>query len=115
MRAPLTKTGALVALAAAAMAAGIALLFVLDAVYWSPRSGDDETRLFQRSVGGLGMGAASTPSWSIIHYDPRLQPIDDSTLWPVPGTFPYSPSAAATVVVFEELPREDLRIIKVKQ
>jgi hypothetical protein len=115
LRASLTKAGAVLALAVAAMTAGIFLLFVLDAVYWSPRSGENEMRLFQRSIGGLGMGAAATPSWSIMHYDPRLQSIDDSTLWPVPGMYPYSPSSAATVVVFKELPREDLSIIMEKQ
>jgi len=115
LKTSLAAIGAGFAFVAAVLAAGIVLLFALDAVYWSPLSGNEEMRLFQRSVGGLGMGAASTPSWSILHYDPRLQPIDDSNLWPVPGGYPYSPSAAATVVVFKEMTRDDLRIIQVKE
>jgi hypothetical protein len=91
------------------------LLFVLDAVYWDPLHGGKDMRLFQRSVGGLGMGAAATPEWNLFYYDPRLQPVDDSNLWPVPGSYPYSPSAASAVVVFREHPREDLQLTKVER
>ena len=114
MKASLTQTGTYIALAAAALVAGSVLLLAVDASYWSAPSGEPAMRLFQRSVGGLGMGAASTPAWNLLYYDPRLQPVDDSNLWPVPGSYPYSPSAVSTVVPLRESPRDDLEIIKVK-
>lgn len=74
----------------------------------------NEMRLFQRTVGGLGMGAAAAPSWGILYYDPRIQPVDDSGLWPVPGIYPFNPSAASSVVAFKEIPRNDLAITKIE-
>jgi len=115
LKTSLSSIGACFVLAAVAVAAAGVLMFVLDAVYWGPSSGTDDMRLFQRSVGGLGMGAAATPSWNLFYYDPRLQSVDDSNLGPIPGSYPYSPSAAGTVVVFRELPRDDLKIARVKK
>jgi hypothetical protein len=63
---------------------------------------------FQRMVGGLGMGAISTPLFNFINYDPRLQPVDDSITWPVPGMYSYGPDRTATVSYFEEIPRNQL-------
>lgn len=83
----------------------------LDAHQWMNQS-DGRMRSFQRAVGGVGMGAASTPAWNLIHYDPRLQPVDDSDLWPIPGGYPFSPSAVSIVIVFRESPRKDLEIVK---
>ena len=71
-------------------------------------------RLFQREVGGLGMGAAAAPAWNILDYDPRLQPVDDSNLWPIAGSYPYSPAAVSAVVSIRELSREDLKIIRIE-
>lgn len=63
---------------------------------------------FQRMVGGLGMGAISTPLYNFINYDPRIQPVDDSITWPVPGVYSYGPDRTATVSYFEEIPRNQL-------
>jgi hypothetical protein len=90
------------------------LLFSFEEIDWRHLS-RSEMRLFQRAVGGLGMGAAATPAWNLLHYDPRLQPVDDSNLWPVAGGYPYSPSAVSTAIGIRELPREELRIIRVVQ
>jgi len=60
------------------------------------------------------MGAAVVPAWNVLHFDPRLQPVDDSSLWPIAGGYPYSPSAASSAVTFTEIPREDLVITKVE-
>jgi hypothetical protein len=86
------------------------LLLILDGDPKSYSSGKDTMHLFHRTVGGLGMGAAAAPAWNILHYDPRLQSVDDSNLWPIAGSYPYSPSAVSTTVVLRELPREDLQI-----
>jgi hypothetical protein len=63
----------------------------------------DQMVTFQRMVGGVGMGAISVPIWNFINFDPRIQPIDDSTLWPIPGGYSYSPDRTATVSYFEEI------------
>jgi hypothetical protein len=89
------------------------LLLISEGSGRSRFSGLDEIRLFQRSVGGLGMGATAVPTWNLLHFDPRLQSVDDSNLWPIAGSFPYSPSAASASVVIRELPREDLQIIRI--
>jgi len=65
---------------------------------------------FQKMVGGVGMGAISTPIWNFINFDPRIQPIDDSTLWPIPGGYSYGPDRTATVSYFEEIPVNRLLI-----
>jgi hypothetical protein len=89
-------------------------MLILEARRLSRSSSLEEMRLFQRTIGGLGMGAAATPAWNILHFDPRLQSIDDSNLWPVAGSYPYSPSAASAVIALKELPREDLTIIRIE-
>ena len=65
---------------------------------------------FQVMLGGLGMGAICTPIWNFINFDIRIQPVDDSITWPVPGGYSYSPDRTATVTYFEEMPRNQLII-----
>lgn len=72
-------------------------------------------RSFQHSIGGLGTGASATPLWNLVHYDPRLQSIDDSNMWPIAGSYPYSPAAVNAVIAPGELQREDLKIIRIEQ
>ena len=91
------------------------LLLVFDGFHRDDSSKTETMHLFQRAVGGLGMGSAATPAWNVLHYDPRLQPVDDSNLWPVAGSYPYSPSAVSSAVAFGELPREDLRIVRIEE
>ncbi len=67
----------------------------------------DQMVTFQRMVGGVGMGAISTPIWNFINFDPRIQPADDSTLWPIPGGYSYGPDRTATVSYFEEIPTNE--------
>ena len=66
--------------------------------------------VFQEMLGGIGMGAISTPVWNFINYDPRIQPVDDSITWPVPGGYSYGPDRTATVSYFEEIPKNQLII-----
>ena len=67
---------------------------------------------FQEMVGGVGMGAISTPVWNFINYDPRIQPVDDSITWPVPGGYSYGPDRTATVSYFEEIPVQDMVFVE---
>ena len=110
MRKPLASAGRRFVFAVIAVAVVSALLLMLDSAYWNPLSDNREMRMFQRALGGLGMGAAGTPAWNIFYYDPRLQSVDDSNMWPIAGSYPYSPSSASTVAAFRELPRNDLTI-----
>ena len=70
----------------------------------------DQMIVFQRMVGGVGMGAISVPIWNFINFDPRIQSVDDSTLWPIPGGYSYGPDRNATVSYFEEIPVNQLLI-----
>jgi len=72
----------------------------------------DQMVAFQRMVGGIGMGAISVPIWNFINFDPRIQSVDDSTLWPIPGGYSYSPDRTATVSYFEEIPVNQFMIKK---
>lgn len=72
----------------------------------------DHMITFQRMVGGLGMGAIPSPIWNFINFDPRIQPVDDSILWPIPGGYSYSPDRTATVSYFEEMPVNQLMLEK---
>ena len=85
----------LVVLTAAAIA--------LDTHAWRGRQTED-MRIFQRAVGGLGMGAISTPIWNLMDYDPRIFSVEDCITWPVPGGYSYAPDRTATVSFFEEFP-----------
>jgi len=85
------------------------LAIAWDQYSWK-RIHSDQMVAFQRMVGGVGMGAISTPIWNFINFDPRIQPVDDSTLWPIPGGYSYGPDRTATVSYFEELPVNQLLI-----
>jgi len=77
-------------------------VLVLDAHRWRSLS-DKEMRWFQQRTGGLGMGAVAAPAWNVIDFDPRLQPIDESKLWPLPGGYSYSPASTSSVTHFREV------------
>jgi|GEM_PF-2416928 len=77
-------------------------VLALDAHRWKSLS-DREMRWFQELTGGLGMGAVAAPVWSVIDFDPRLQPVDESKLWPVPGSYSYSPASTSSVTRFREV------------
>ena len=77
-------------------------VLALDAHRWRSLS-DKEMRWFQQRTGGLGMGAVAAPAWSVIDFDPRLQPVDESKLWPLPGGYAYSPASTSSVTHFREV------------
>lgn len=58
-----------------AMMAGGAI--ALDMQAWQGHRAED-TRIFQRATGGVGMGAIATPIWQFINYAPRILSVDDS-------------------------------------
>jgi len=81
----------------------------LDQYLWK-RVHTDQMVAFQRMVGGVGMGAISVPIWNFINFDPRIQPVDDSITWPIPGGYSYGPDRTATISYFEEFPVNQLLI-----
>ena len=87
------------------------LTIALDLYSWR-RIQLDQMIAFQRMVGGVGMGAISTPMWNFINFDPRIQSIDDSIIWPIPGGYSYGPDRTATVSYFEEIPVNQLFLEK---
>jgi hypothetical protein len=92
----------------------VLIALTLSAIIWDQyswkRVRSDQMVAFQRMVGGVGMGAISSPIWNFINFDPRIQPIDDSTLWPIPGGYSYGPDRTATISYFEEIPINQLII-----
>jgi len=75
----------------------------------------DVMRLFHRSIGGLGTGSSAAPAWNLVHFDMRLQSVDDSNIGPIPGSYPYSPAAIFTSTAPGDLQQEDLKIIRIEQ
>jgi len=75
-------------------------------------SSENSIILFQKITGGLGMGAVTSPSYNLIDFDPRIQDVDDSITWPVPGMYSYGAHRCSTICYFEEIPVNHLRIIK---
>jgi len=54
----------------------------------------------QHTAGGLGLGAGVVPAWSFNAFDPRLEPICESSDWPIPGGACYSPDHVGPVSHF---------------
>lgn len=59
---------------------------------------------FQRTIGGLGIGAVAKPSWCYINYDPRIEGVCSCIEWPVPGGYCFCPDHTGSVVYMEESP-----------
>jgi hypothetical protein len=60
-------------------------------------------KAFQGYVCGLGLGAAVNPAWGFISYDARIDSVDETQLWPIPGGYSYSPDRGLSVSDFREL------------
>jgi hypothetical protein len=86
-----------------------AAAIALDMLAWRGHKAEN-IRVFQKAVGGLGMGAIATPIWQFINYDARIFSVDDSITWPVPGGYSYGPDRTGTVSYFEEFPEDQWNI-----
>ncbi len=58
---------------------------------------------FQKSIGGVGLGAVLVPAWNFSDFDPRLQPEATDSLYPLPGGYAYSPDRLAMVSNFGQV------------
>ncbi len=88
-------------------------LLIIDHIVWETAS-QDSMKDFQRMVGGLGMGAIASPAWNFINFDPRILSVDDSTIWPIAGGYPYGPDRTGTVTYFQEVPKNQIVISEIQ-
>lgn len=58
---------------------------------------DSETGQIQQFLGGLGLGSAIIPEWGFLNYDPRIDFVDETSLWPIPGGYSYSPERGFSI------------------
>lgn len=84
-----------------------ALLFmscsIIAAEYYSWKDYESlQMKGFQQYVHGFGLGATINPAWGFIAYDPRIDHVDETSLWPIPGGYSYSPDRGLSVSDFKE-------------
>lgn len=56
----------------------------------------------QRFLSGLGLGAVISPEWGFLNYDPRIDFVDETSQWPIPGGYSYSPERGFSVADMRE-------------
>lgn len=66
---------------------------------------------FQQMVGGLGMGAVSSPKWCFHAFDPRYESICYAAAYPVPGSYGYCPYDTIVATGFGELGKRTHHIL----
>jgi hypothetical protein len=101
----------IVLVAAILLTVAAAAAIALDMQVWRGRQTED-MRVFQKGVGGLGMGAIATPIWNLVDYDPRILSVEDCITWPVPGGYSYGPDRSATVSFFKEIPKDQWTLLE---
>lgn len=84
------------------------LLIILSELYLWENYEAAEIKEFQRYVCGFGLGATINPAWGFISYDQRVDHVDETQLWPVPGGYSYSPDRGLSVSDFKEVIFNDL-------
>ena len=78
-------------LTATALLLIISLLILLNEWHLWKNYETAKIKEFQQYVGGLGIGASVSPEWGFLNYDPRIDYIDETNLWPIPGGYSYAP------------------------
>ena len=82
----------------------VSSLLVILSEWYSWRNYESvKMKAFQGYVCGLGLGAAVNPAWGFINYDARIDSVDETQLWPIPGGYSYSPDRGLSVSDFKEL------------
>ena len=94
--------------------AGVIVLIIGFSFYESfaqeARLKDPESTAFQQMVGGLGMGAVSSPRWCFHAFDPRYESVCYGAVYPVPGSWGYCTYDTSVVTAFSELGKRTNRI-----
>jgi len=78
-------------------------LFAL--VYKDSYLGNDHSKIrsLQRYLGGIGLGSVVSPEWGFLNYDPRIDHVDETGLWPIPGGYSYSPERGFSLSDIKEI------------
>lgn len=63
---------------------------------------ESSKRQIQRFLAGIGLGAVIRPEWGFLNYDPRIDFVDETSLWPIPGGYSYSPERGFSVADMKE-------------
>ncbi len=58
---------------------------------------------FQRLTAGFGLGSAVNARWGYNYFDPRLERIEETNLFPIPGGYPYNPARGSSLSEFTEV------------
>ena len=66
-------------------------------------SGAEKIKAFQQYVCGFGLGASVSPGWGFLSFDPRIDSVDETGLFPVPGGYRYSPDSGLSVSEIKEM------------
>ena len=75
----------------------VAWITVVLLVLVMPRPATDAAVRFQRTTGGLGIGAVMRPGWCFHALDPRIEIGCPTELRPLPGIVPYCPYETMSV------------------
>lgn len=82
-----------------------------DAYAHGTRLKNPRSTAFQQMVGGLGMGAVSSPKWCFHAFDPRYESICYGAAYPVPGSYGCCPYDTIVATGFGELGKRTNHII----
>ncbi len=66
------------------------------------RKGEPTKGALQEYLSGLGLGAVIRPEWGFLNYDARIDFWDETTLWPLPGGYSYSPDRGFSIIDIKE-------------
>ncbi len=65
-------------------------------------SGESKKGQIQEFLNGLGLGSVISPEWGFLSYDPRIDFVDETVLWPIPGGYSYSPERGFSISDMKE-------------
>jgi len=57
---------------------------------------------FQHLTCGFGLGGSINPRWGFNNFDPRVEWIEETNLFPVPAGYIYSPARTLSITDFKE-------------
>ena len=77
-------------------------IILYDGHSWKDYRGE-KIRAFQQYGCGFGLGASINPGWGFLSFDPRVDSVDETSLFPVPGGYTYSPDSGLSVSGIKEM------------
>jgi len=83
-------------------------LFVIVYKDYYKENNHSGVRSLQRYLGGIGLGSVVSPEWGFLNYDPRIDYVDETGLWPIPSGYSYSPERGFSISDIKEISLKDL-------